>query len=111
MEDKEGHFSPYVFNASEMDLFAMETRARQKLNDLIQPILEQVEGERKVRAEMELVYQGVLRRLINVEKLLGIIKEKPKMVEDLENGLNSLRTELFLKVAECENHVAETKNE
>ena len=60
---------------------------------------------------MEVVYDKVMRRLINVEKLLGIIDEKPKMVEDLENNLNILRTELFLKVAECENHVKETKNE
>ena len=43
-------FSPNVFNASEIDLFGMETRARLKLNDLVQPIIEQVEGERKVRA-------------------------------------------------------------
>ena len=54
---------------------------------------------------MEVVYDKVMRRLVNVEKLLGIIDEKPKMVEDLENNLNILRTELFLKVAECENHV------
>ena len=50
IQDKEGNFSPFVFNASEMDLYAMETRSRHKLNELIQPILEQVEGERKVRA-------------------------------------------------------------
>ena len=28
LEEKSGNFSPYVFNATEMDLYAMETRAR-----------------------------------------------------------------------------------
>ena len=58
---------------------------------------------------MEVIYDKVTRRLINVERLLGIVNEKPKMVEELESNINSLRTELFLKVAECENHVEEAK--
>lgn len=31
-------FSPNVFNASEIDLFAMENRARSKIHELMQPI-------------------------------------------------------------------------
>lgn len=89
----------------------METRARLKLNKLVQPILEQVEGERKVRAEMQIIYSQILNRLKNVEKLLGICNNKPKMVEDLEIGLVELRAELFMKVAECEMHVNEATQE
>jgi len=66
-----------VFNASEIDLFGMETRARHKLNTLVQPIIEQVEGERKVRAQMEVMYDRLMRRLVQVEKLLGAVNSKP----------------------------------
>jgi len=66
-----------VFNASEIDLFGMETRARHKLNALVQPIIEQVEGERKVRAQMEVMYDRLMRRLVQVEKLLGAVNSKP----------------------------------
>ena len=104
-------FSPNVFNASEIDLFGMETRARLKLNDLVQPIIEQVEGERKVRAQMEVMYNRLMARLSGVEKILGSVQGKPKMIEDLENRMVELRSELFLKVAECELHVKECKQE
>ena len=52
--------SPQVFGASEIDLFAMETRARQTLHELVFPIYGQIDGERKVRAEMEVMYDKVL---------------------------------------------------
>ena len=55
----------------------METRARHKLNTLVQPIIEQVEGERKVRAQMEVMYDRLMRRLVQVEKLLGAVNSKP----------------------------------
>ena len=88
-----------MFGASEIDLFAMETRARKTLHNLVLPIYDQISSERQVRAEMEVKYDKVLNRLVKLEMLLGASNKKPKMIEDVEEMVRVLREQESTDVA------------
>ena len=103
--------SPQVFGASEIDLFAMETRARQTLHELVFPIYGQIDGERKVRAEMEVMYDKVLERLIKLEELLGASNKKPKMIEDVEAMVADVRKQEALDVAALKSALTKSENQ
>ena len=44
-----------VFKTSEIDLFIIETRAKQMFNNMIDPLYKQIEGEREERAKVEVM--------------------------------------------------------
>ena len=74
-----------TIGAQEIDIFAMETRARRTLHTLVQDLNNQMTDEQAKRAEMEILYDKVLKRIHTLEQYQGQANGKPKIVIDLEN--------------------------
>ena len=60
-----------------------------------------MEGERKERAKMEVLYDRIMKRVLKLEELLGAVNNKPQMIVDLEDSLVWLRSEIFRDVSDC----------
>lgn len=46
-----------------------------------------MEGERKERAKMEVLFDRIMKRVLKLEELLGAVNNKPQMIVDLEDSL------------------------
>ena len=60
------------FGCRELDLFILETKAKMKVTELINPIVVQIESEREERARIEVQQDKVIQRLTALEGLLGV---------------------------------------
>lgn len=78
-------------DATEIDLFAMETRARKTLAGLVAEINEQISGEQQKRAEIQIYNQGLCKRILKLEEFIGAVNNKPKEIVDLENKMSDMR--------------------
>ena len=75
-----------MMGASEIDLFAMETRARKTLAGLVAEINEQISGEQQKRAEIQLFNKGLCKRILKLEEFIGAVNNKPKEIVELDDG-------------------------
>ena len=77
-----------------LDLFAMETRARRTIAELIRPMELESNADRKRVAEVSSQQVKMLGRLNNLEYALGLNDSKPKVFEDIENTLADLQSDI-----------------
>ena len=80
----------------------METRARKTLHGLILPIIKQIEGERRVRATMEILHEKMMDRIGKLEGILGASNNKPQMIEDIENKIAENRAQYLYDINKIE---------
>ena len=70
-----------------LDLFALETRARRTIGELIRPIIQELDSDRRKVAEVSSKQDRVNQRLMSIEYILGLSETKPKIFEDLEDKI------------------------
>jgi len=68
-----------VFGANELDLFTMETRLRRHILDIIEPVLDHMSDERKSRAELEVMYSRIDKRLDTLEDIMEVSNNTPSI--------------------------------
>lgn len=78
---------------NEMELFAMETRAKRKVTKLINPVIGQIQIDRQHRAQIEVVQDKLLRRVEALEQMVGSSSSmiKPKYAEELDSRVSNLK--------------------
>jgi len=91
--------------APDLKMFAMETKQRKILHNLVLPIYNQIEGERKVRANMEVQYDRMALRIDTLEGLLGAQNHRPKLLEDVEDKLQAIQGKNAHEVADLKLNV------
>ena len=60
------------FKTSELDLFAIEARAKQTVTQMMTPVIESIRSERVERARVEVKYDQMQKRVRVIEALLEI---------------------------------------
>ena len=77
---------------TEIDILGLETRARQKVYDMVHPLVEQMEGDRETRARIEVHQDRLISRIEKCEEMLGLNKSliKPKFAEEIDNKIADL---------------------
>lgn len=60
------------FKTSELDLFAIESRAKQTVTQMMTPVIESIKSERIERARVEVKYDQIQARVQAIEALLEI---------------------------------------
>ena len=59
-----------------------------------------MEGERKARAHMEVLYDKLMFRIESLEDILGSSNNRPKIAEEIDNKLAEVRSVLMGEIAE-----------
>ena len=77
-----------------LDLFALETRARRTIGELIRPIVIELDTDRRTVAEVISKQERINQRLGNLEYALGLNDSKPKVFEEIENTLAEIKAEM-----------------
>ena len=73
----------------------METRARRILHTLVQDVNNQITSEQAKRAEMEILYDKILKRIDTLEQYHGAANSKPQIVVELENQISEIRSDSY----------------
>jgi len=64
-----------------------------------------MDGERKARAHMEVLYDKLMFRVESLEDILGASNNRPKIAEEIDNKLAEVRSILMAEIAECKKEV------
>lgn len=60
-----------------------------------------MEGERKARAHMEVLYDKLMLRVYSLEDILGASNNRPRIAEEIDNKLAEVRSDLLGEIADC----------
>ena len=77
-----------------MELFALETRARRTISELIQPIMIDLEMDRRAVATVQAEQNRIYQRLAQLEYVMQMSENKPKAFEMIDNKLADMRAEM-----------------
>ena len=94
----------------DLDLFAIETKSRRTISELIKPIMTDMEQDRRKTAEAYLRLERVQERLFRVEYALGLNKEKPKVFMDIDNNIAQLKADMAVQNLKFEHEVEQINN-
>ena len=83
-----------------LDLFALETRARRTIGELIKPLVSQQAADSRKVAEMESKHERLLARLHQVEFALGLNDSKPKVFQNIDDKFAEMRAVVALNLSE-----------
>ena len=86
-------YKEQVPSINEMELFAMETRAKRKVTKLINPVIGQIQIDRQHRAQIEVVQDKLMQRVEALEQMVGSSSSmiKPKYAEELDSRVSNLK--------------------
>ena len=90
------HLEKLFLNApviTEIDTFTIQNRANEKVTKMIHPIVEQIEGDRQSRAQIEVNQDKILKRLAKLEQIWGSNPSmtRPEFAEELDSKIADLR--------------------
>ena len=80
----------------ELDLFALETKSRKTIAQLVKPILSDMDTDRKKMAELQVKQDRIQERLRKIEYAVGLSNEKPQVFVDIENEFADLKVKIAL---------------
>ena len=83
-----------------LDLFSLETRARRTIGELIKPIVQESDNDRRRVAEVISKQDRIGQRLAALEYSLGLTDTRPKLFQEIDN-----------KIADIRALIAENKND
>ncbi|CDW82634.1 UNKNOWN [Stylonychia lemnae] len=83
-----------IRNPIELDLYALETSSRKMINDLIHPVLSKMNEDREVIVQAKMRQRLIEERLTSMEYVLSLNEAKPKIFEDIHDGLAAIRADL-----------------
>ena len=83
----------------------METRARRTIGELIRPIVNELDSDRRRVAEVISKQDRINARLGNLEYALGLNDKKPKVFEDIENTLAEIKADIAVNRNQAEYRV------
>ena len=83
-----------------LDLFALETRSRRTIGELIRPIIADLDSDRRKVAEINSKQDRINFRLGQLEYTLGLNDSKPQIFEDIENKVAEVRSDLAISESE-----------
>ena len=78
----------------ELDLFALETKSRKTIGQLVKPILTDMDTDRKKMAELAVKQERIAERLKKIEYTVGLSNEKPQVFVDIENDFADLKAKM-----------------
>ena len=78
----------------------METKAREKIHELVREVMAKVTGEQKARAEMSVLYDRFKGRLEKIEDFLGMTNNRPQIAEELDNKMSEIRSHVYNECSE-----------
>lgn len=84
----------------ELDLFAMETRSRRTIGELIKPILADMDSDRRNIAMATVNLEKVFTRLERIEYSLKLSGTKPQIFVEIENTLADMVSSIALHKSE-----------
>ena len=74
-------------------MFALETKARKVIGELMRPVNQEMEFDRRVVAEFAVKVDGFIKRLEQIEYALGLQGCKPQIFEDIDNKISDMQAE------------------
>lgn len=89
-----------LFAVSEIDLTIMETKAREKIHELVREVMAKVTGEQKARAEMSVLYDRFKDRLEKLEDILQTSNNRPAIAVEMDNKLAEVRSHVYNECSE-----------
>ena len=60
-----------------------------------------MDGERRARAHMEVLYDKLMARVGSLEDILGASNNRPRIAEEIDNKLADVQSKLMGEIAEC----------
>ena len=81
-------------------MFALETRSRRTIGELIRPIIADLDIDRRKVAEINSKQDRINFRLGQLEYTLGLNDIKPQIFEDIENKVAEVRADLVISESE-----------
>ena len=70
-----------------LDIFAIETKSRKAIGELIRPLNQEMERDRVTVAGFIIKSDEFIERLDKIEYILGLDSKKPQVFVDIENKI------------------------
>ena len=80
----------------ELDFFALETKARKTISQLIKPLLNDRDVDRKKMVDIVFKQDRIAERLKKIEYSVGLCNEKPQIFVDIENEIADMKQGMVL---------------
>ena len=78
----------------ELDEFQMMTKNRQLIAELIKPIYDDIQKDRRVFIENDFNMKEIIERVVKLEYLSGVSELKPKIFQEIDNALIDISTKI-----------------
>jgi hypothetical protein len=83
-----------------LDIFAIETKSRKAIGELIRPLNQEMERDRVTVAGFIIKSDEFIERLDKIEYILGLDSKKPQVFVDIENKI--AETTVKMEIHKCE---------
>lgn len=89
----------------ELDLFALETKSRKTISELIRPVIADMDIDRRKMAEVAVTMGGFIERVEKLEYMLKVSSKKPKVFMDIENKFADIKVSIAQNRQELKNTI------